>query len=173
MPQPFSDVLPEHRATGPAAVPFLFLDFDGVLHPVGEPALDDDFCLIENPGLFIWRPILEALLAPYPAVRIIISSDWRRLFDDATLIRLLGPLGNRFAGVEERVGSCRSEEILMEVRRRKLIHWFAIDDHASVVAAQATERRFIACAPALGLSDPAVQRAVSDRLSALPVQPVG
>jgi hypothetical protein len=105
MPEPLSDVPPEHRATEPPVVPFLFLDFDGVLHPVGERALDDDFCLIENPGLFIWRPIQEALLAQYPAVRIIISSDWRRLFDDATLIRLLGPLSNRFAGVVESVGS--------------------------------------------------------------------
>jgi hypothetical protein len=60
----------------------------------------------------------------------------------------------------------------MEVCRRKLIHWLAIDDHASVVAAQATERRFIACAPARGLSDLAVQRVVSDMLSALAVQPV-
>ncbi|CAG9219307.1 hypothetical protein BCAR13_410044 [Paraburkholderia caribensis] len=173
IPTPLSDVLPELRATDPAVFLFLFLDFDGVLHPVGEPALDDNFCLIDNPRLFVWRPILDALLAQYPAVRIIISSDWRRLFDDATLIRLLGPLGNRFVGVAERVGSCRSEEILMEVRRRKLVHWLAIDDQASVVAAQATERRFIACAPARGLSDMAVQRAVSDMLSALPVQPIG
>jgi hypothetical protein len=35
-------------------------------------------------------------------IRIIVSSDWRRLFDDATLIRLLAPLATRFVGVVER-----------------------------------------------------------------------
>jgi len=151
-----------------AEIPILFLDFDGVLHPVGEPALDEDFRLIENPGLFVWRPVLEELLAPYPAVRIIVSSDWRRLFDDATLIRLLGPLGNRFVGVVESQGSCRAEEILTEVRRRNLAHWLAVDDHPSVLAAQAGDHRFIACDSARGLSEIAVRRALSERLSALP-----
>jgi hypothetical protein len=146
----------------------LFLDFDGVLHAVGEPAIDEDFRLIGNAGLFVWRPILEELLAPFPSVRIIVSSDWRRLFDDATLIRLLGPLGNRFVGVVESRGSCRAEEILAEVRRRKLAHWLALDDHPGVVAAQAEDRRFIACDSARGLSEVAVQRALSEQLSALP-----
>ena len=63
----------------------VFLDFDGVLHPVGVPAIDKEFRLIENQDLFVWRPILERLLAPHPMVGIIVSSDWRRLFDDATL----------------------------------------------------------------------------------------
>ncbi|MEC5405995.1 HAD domain-containing protein [Paraburkholderia sp. MPAMCS5] len=156
-----------------AGIPVLFLDFDGVLHPVREPALDEDFRLIENPGLFVWRPILEALLAEHPAVRIIVSSDWRRLFDDATLMQLPGPLDNRFVGDLESYGSCRSEEILMEVRRSKLVHWLAIDDHPSVVSAQAEERGFIACASAHGLSDEAVQRALREMLPPLPDNPAG
>jgi hypothetical protein len=44
------------------------------LHPVGVPAIDDDFRLVESSGLFVWRPILERLLAPYPTVGIIVSS---------------------------------------------------------------------------------------------------
>jgi len=146
----------------------LFLDFDGVLHPVGEPALDEDFRLIGNPGLFVWRPILRELLAPHPAVRVIISSDSRRLFDDAALMRLLGPLAGRFLGVVESRGSCRSEEILSEVRRRAITHWLAIDDHPSVVAAQAEEPRFIACAPTSGLSDIAIQQRLSGMLATFP-----
>jgi hypothetical protein len=52
----------------------VFLDFDGVLHPVGVPAVDEDFRLIENPGLFVWLPILErfACAAPY-------GRDYRQL----------------------------------------------------------------------------------------------
>lgn len=145
----------------------VFLDFDGVLHPVGVPAVDDAFRLIENPDLFVWRPILERLLAPYPG--IIVSSDWRRLFDDATLIRLLGPLATRFVGVVESYGTSRSAEILAEVKLRGLNRWVALDDHPSVNAAQARDPRFIACGPATGLSAVDVQRTLSARLAALSV----
>jgi hypothetical protein len=150
----------------------VFLDFDGVMHPVGVPAVDEDFRLIENPDLFVWRPILGRLLAPYPMIGIIVSSDWRRLFDDATLVRLLGPLATRFVGVVECYGSSRSEEILAEVRRRGLKEWVALDDHPSVVAAQATDPRFIACESATGLSSLAVQRTLNLRLAVLSLDDV-
>jgi hypothetical protein len=44
----------------------VFLDFDGVLHPVGLPAVDEDFRLIENPALSVWRPILERVACTVP-----------------------------------------------------------------------------------------------------------
>ncbi|WP_162600722.1 HAD domain-containing protein [Paraburkholderia sp. C35] len=150
----------------------VFLDFDGVLHPVGVPAVDEDFRLIENADLFVWRPILGRLLAPYPMIGIIVSSDWRRLFDDATLVRLLGPLATRFVGVVECYGSSRSEEILTEVRRRGLKEWVALDDHPSVIAAQATDSRFVACEPTTGLSSIDVQRTFSARLAGLSIDEV-
>jgi hypothetical protein len=150
----------------------VFLDFDGALHPVGVPAIDEEFRLIENADLFVWRPILERLLAPYPVVGIIVSSDWRRLFDDATLIRLLGPLAARFVGVLDCYGSSRSEEILAEVRRRGLKEWVALDDHPSVVATQATDSRFIACEPTTGVSSVEVQRTHSGRLASLSLDEV-
>jgi hypothetical protein len=86
-----------HRPNGPKKnrrreIPILSRDFDGVLRSVGEPVLDEDFRPIENLGFLIGRPILEEKLVQYPAVRIIVSSDWRRPFDDALLVRLLGPL---------------------------------------------------------------------------------
>lgn len=54
----------------------LFLDFDGVLHPGevylrnGTPALD------EQGELFMWAPILEEILADFPAVRVVLSTTW-------------------------------------------------------------------------------------------------
>lgn len=101
-------------------------------------------------------------------MRIIVSSDWRRLFDDATLVRLLGPLGDRFVGVVESYGACRSEEIRMEFRRRRIVHWLAIDDHSSVAIAHAEERRFIVCDSARGLSGEAGRRALREMLLAFP-----
>ena len=143
----------------------LFLDFDGVTHALGEPALDENFKLIANPNLFVWLPILEQLLVLYPNVRIIVSSDWRRLCDDETLVRLLGPLGHRFMGVVETWGSSRSEEILGEVRRRGLTHWLAVDDHVSVAEASRLNWRFVACSPDTGLSAEAVQSELQHKLA--------
>lgn len=142
------------------ATKVLFLDFDGVLHPDGSEAIDERGRLIDNPVLFCWLPILADILDPYPAVRIIVSSDWRRLFDDAALIRLLGPLGTRFAGVVERITPPRAQEILHDALQRGLSDWIALDDHKSVQAAARTDPRFIACAPATGITDEAVQLAV-------------
>ena len=147
--------------------PLLFLDFDGVLHPLGEQALDEDFRLLDNPGLFVWLPILEQILAAYPSVRILVSSDWRRLFDDASLIRLLGPLGNRFAGVVEVHASSRAAEILDEARRRKTENWLALDDHPSVTVAGSTDERFVVCQPDEGISSLAVQQELRRKLAAL------
>lgn len=154
-------------ADGSSQPPVLFLDFDGVLHPVGEPAIDENFQLIDNEALFVWLPILESLLVPFPDVRIVVSSDWRRLFDDQCLIRLLGPLGSRFAGVVETYGASRSEEILGEVQRRLLARWIALDDHPSVTVGSRTDVRFIACASDGGISDQKTQRRLERMLNSL------
>jgi len=144
----------------------LFLDFDGVLHPDGEAALDENFRLLPNANLFCWLKILNEILEPHPDVQIVVSSDWRRLFDDENLVRLLGPLGGRFAGVVETLESPRSQEILGEAARRSIERWVALDDHASVHEAAKEDCRFIACDPRLGVSNPETQKALSKRLLA-------
>ncbi|MBM5665801.1 hypothetical protein GSH07_12090 [Burkholderia pseudomallei] len=146
----------------------MFLDFDGVLHAADEPALDSAGRLLPNPRLFAWLPLLDAILAPCHDVQIIVSSDWRRLLDDANLVRVLGTLGSRFNGVVETWGASRADEILDEVSRRRLTQWLALDDHPSVVTASMRDDRFIACAPDSGLSAPAVQALLRARLAAMP-----
>ncbi|WP_416050273.1 HAD domain-containing protein [Cupriavidus basilensis] len=145
----------------------IFLDFDGVLHPYGEQAVDEDFRLIGNPNLFVWLPIIDSLLAPYPAVRIVVSSDWRRLFDDKVLIRLLGPLGSRFEGVVETYRSSRADEIMAEAHRRRLTQWLAIDDHPSVVSASRKDERYIACEPETGIAAAGPQSKLRFKLTRL------
>ncbi len=131
----------------------VFLDFDGVLHPVDTPALDDGFRLLDSPALFRWRPQLEMLLVAHPDVCIVVSSDWAALFDDAALVHLLGPLGVRFAGIVDRIrGASRADNIRRHVAKHALVAeaWIAIDDDSSVRHAG---RSFIWCPPSLGLSD--------------------
>lgn len=149
--------------------PVLFLDFDGVLHAVGEEALDENFRLIANPNLFCWRPILEQVLAPYPSVQILVSSDWRHLFDDESLASLLGAiLGPRVFGAVDTFQNSRAEEILREAVRRHVDYWLAIDDHPSVAKArEAGDSRFIVCSPSTGLSNPKVQRELRRKLAEL------
>lgn len=144
----------------------LFLDFDGVLHPDGEAALDENFRLLPNANLFCWLKILNEILEPHPDVQIVVSSDWRRFFDDENLVRLLGPLGSRFAGVVETLGSPRSQEILGEAARRSIERWVALDDHVSVHEAAKEDCRFIACDPRLGVSKPETQKALCKGLLA-------
>lgn len=143
----------------------LYLDFDGVLHPFGELAIDECGLLLDNPNLFCWLPALAELLAPHPQVQIIVSSDWCRLFDDPTLMRLLGPLGDRFAGVVDTRGASRALEIAQDAQKRGLAVWLALDDHDSVRAAARRDRRYIPCHPDRGLADPAVQATLRTRLA--------
>lgn len=143
-----------------------FLDFDGVLHAADEPALDDAGHLLANPRLFAWRPLLDDLLAPPPDVRIVVSSDWRRLLDE-NLVRVLGPLGPRFTGVVQAWAATLADEIQEEARRRRLTQWLALGNHPSVVKASARNDRFIVCAPDSGLSAPSMQALLRTRLAAV------
>lgn len=148
------------------APPVLFLDFDGVLHGAQEAALDEDCrVVLDNPRLFEHVPLLAAELAPYPDMRIVVSSDWQRLFDDASLVRLLGPLGPRFVGATNIRAETRAHAILRCAERLMLTRWLALDDHESVVEASRTDLRFIACPPGLGISDFRVLKTLRTRLA--------
>ncbi|MDT3680536.1 MAG: HAD domain-containing protein [Burkholderiaceae bacterium] len=68
----------------------LFLDFDGVLHPLEQAET--------SLAQFCWLPVLARALRPYPEVRIVVHSTWRYMYDHDELQLLLGPLGNRFLG---------------------------------------------------------------------------
>jgi hypothetical protein len=84
---------------------------------VGEPAFDDNFRLPESTGLFAWRSILEQILVPFPSVKIMVSSDWRRLFDNVSLIRLLGRSAAGLPAWLRRTDPPGSAAILAEARR--------------------------------------------------------
>src|SRR3569832_1179641 len=80
----------------------LFLEFDGVLHPMSATArfapVAPLFFRIQEAWLFRWAWILEELLDAHPDVGIIAHSNWRMLATDEELQSFLGPLAHRFIG---------------------------------------------------------------------------
>lgn len=67
------EAMPIHNVSGCAgdSSDLLFLDVDGVLHPVGA---DYSF----SSRFFSHLPLLEELLREFKSIDVIISSDWRR-----------------------------------------------------------------------------------------------
>ena len=138
----------------------MFLDFDGTTHPFIESALENDIEIAVE-SLFCWRPLLETALAEYPAVRIVVSSDWRHFCDDLKLREHLGPLAPRLAGVTGlSPGHSRADYVLQVVKQHALQHWCALDDDPSVRDAASDEPNFIWCNPEHGLAAQHVQVAL-------------
>ncbi|WP_416142356.1 HAD domain-containing protein [Hydrogenophaga sp.] len=97
----------------------IFLDFDGVLHPV-EPELLG----LER---FCWLPVLNRLLAGHADVYIVVHSTWRYEYTDPELRVLLGPLGKRFAGSAPRAPRELAIETVLQANRL-IHHHLVLDD---------------------------------------------
>jgi HAD domain in Swiss Army Knife RNA repair proteins len=99
----------------------IFLDFDGVLHPL-EP---------ESLGLqrFCWLPVLIGLLRGHDDVQIVVHSTWRYEYTNPELHALLGPLGTRFAGSAPRAPREQAIETVLQANRA-IRHHLVLDDDA-------------------------------------------
>ena len=118
----------------------LYLDYDGVLHhesvmrsPRGRIYLSapEGYSLFQHVGL------LEDLLAPYPRVRIVLSTSWVRVLRFSRALKRLPPsLQARVIGAtyhtEMHEGAFarlpRAQQILDDVERRQPSDWLALDD---------------------------------------------
>jgi hypothetical protein len=128
---------------------YLFLDFDGVLHPDAAYLEKGKPVLRGHPGidLFEWAPILVELLAPYSDIKIVLSTSWvpslgfqkaKSHLPDALQQRVIGATWHSKYVVEyglDRItwlGMTRFDQIQMYVRRHcQEGNWLAIDDHAT------------------------------------------
>ena len=142
----------------------VFLDFDGVLHPDNVFDSRQGLFLVGPGTLFMWMPLLEAALAPYPDVKIILSTSWipSQGFDVA-IARLSESLRNRVVGATfspgmdsyafYRLGRC--QQILDSAASHRLDHWIAIDDDIWDWSEHIADR-LVATKGKTGLSDPTV-----------------
>lgn len=128
-----------NQAGSPPA--YLFLDFDGVLHP----GLSGTFCYLDR---------LETVLRELPHVRIVLSTSWRLESDFETELRpLFSPeLRARIVGcTPDLPGQLRETEIEAWRARHAIGHhrWAALDDDASLF--RVGSPGLILCDPARGL----------------------
>jgi hypothetical protein len=119
----------------------LYLDFDGVLHhhDVWWHELVGPYMRApEEFKLFQHLPLLEKVLAPYPQVRIVLSTSWVRRFGCAKAAKQLGPrLRQRVVGatfhsrMKEDLFTAlpRGTQVWDDVQRRKPKDWIALDDN--------------------------------------------
>ncbi len=125
----------------------LFLDFDGVLHPVtGKPG---------ESLPFEWVPELAALLSGAPDVAIAVHSSWAERYSFDELKDFLGPLGSRLIGSVD--PGRKASSILALLRSRPDVQaWLVIDDEAGEFPAD-FPGPVVICDRMRGISDPAVQ----------------
>lgn len=113
----------------------LFLDFDGVLHPLGlqveagrfvngkpvaKPVQVDYFC---------WLGLLEELLAQHPDVGLVAHTSWRESHTEEALGDYLGPLRARYLGAT-RADLPKYESVLHWVRGHPQVKDYRILDDA-------------------------------------------
>lgn len=149
----------------------LFLDIDGVGHPVSViEGLDeinslsvDLEHLIAERGLGCWWSHLAELLEGHDDVGIVVHSSWRRSFQNHDLRRLLGPLGRHYETITHKELG-RHEGIEELVKRAGLEHYLVIDDAAHEFPTEYAP--LVLTHPEQGLSDPQVLARIRQWLEA-------
>ena len=155
-----------------------YLDYDGVLHDGNVLRNRTRGMTIATPQrvFFEWMPVLDALLLPYPDLKIVLSTTWiRELGFDKAKNELSPGLRDRVIGstflhpniVKAQFDVLpRGMQILGDVVRRTPAHWFALDDDAFGWPVKHQDN-LIQTDSAQGLSDPAVCERIRRRLASM------
>lgn len=154
---------------------FLFVDYDGVLHPFSYKSVGAPMTLHwpdQSVSLFCWAPILERLLNevdPENRVKIILSTTWQqRLGWRAVAKHLPLALQKRVVGGVYPYNMSRGAEIAMHAIDYKIADkdWIAIDDDGWMWP-QEHLSRFIKADSATGLSSEQLQQELKTKLKEL------
>jgi hypothetical protein len=132
------DAPPPRRVGGKA----LYLDWDGVVHPSEVYVFKKRGPVLMNaPGhtLFEHCPLLEAELAPYPEVYVVLSTSWvvryrgsvRWLANKMTpglSARVAGATFHRRMDIDDFKSAYRGMQVWSDIVRRRPTDWLALDD---------------------------------------------
>ncbi|WP_414039358.1 HAD domain-containing protein [Acidithiobacillus sp. M4-SHS-6] len=150
------------RKPTPESVDVLFLDFDGVLHPISGIG-----------RMFSQNDLLLPLFEDNPDLRIVVSSDWRFGYSDTELRHKLGALQSHFAGStptivdldkthfpgDPRIAFSRQREILWYLHENPAVRqWTAVDDIPDLFEPDFCQEHVILTDPHTGITDTDVEK---------------
>lgn len=154
----------------------LYLDFDGVLHHENchwHPGRGPSLSAPARYELFQHNVLLEQMLAPYPCLKIVLSTSWvvrygltktANRLSPSLLARVIGAtFHSRHMNVDDFLHLPRGQQVHDDVRRRRPRDWLALDDDEEGWPAAHAER-LIKTHMYEGLSDFAVQREFQQKL---------
>ncbi len=156
----------------------VYLDFDGVLHHHDvwwHARIGAHMRAPDQYKIFQHLDLLERLLAPYPEIRIILSTSWVRRYGCSKTSKQLGPrlrqrvLGATFhSRMDENkfMELPRGQQVWNDVQRRKPAGWLALDDDGDGWPEESAGH-FIKTHETEGISDAQVLAVLKERLEAL------
>lgn len=156
----------------------LYLDFDGVLHHenvLWHPKKGAYLCAPPQYTLFQHADLLVSLMAPYPDIKIVLSTSWVRSYGCAnTAKRLPIELRRRVIGATFHsqmdeplfVDTPRGVQVWRDVVRRNPKDWLALDDDHADWPTWCLNN-YIQTHEHEGIGDPAVLRRIKDKLATL------
>jgi hypothetical protein len=140
---------------------YLFLDFDGVLHPDRYSLTNyDPDRVFKNNEIFSQAPILAGLLTEFPC-QIVISSSWRfthsleemkAKLPKAIAKTVVGMTGDAYVGPHPRYNEIKE---YLTSRNKSLFAWRALDDSKLEFPNGCTD--LILCDPNTGITTKQIQ----------------
>lgn len=154
----------------------LYLDYDGVLHHenvLWHPRRGAYMSAPPGYVLFQHVDLLEQILAPYPAVQIVLSTSWVRSYGCVNTAKRLPPsLKSRVIGAtfhskmneNNFTAAPRGMQVWNDTLRRKPKDWIALDDDFLDWPAWCIDK-YIRTHEHEGISDPAVEAKLREKLA--------
>ncbi|GAB3647838.1 HAD domain-containing protein [Ramlibacter alkalitolerans] len=158
--------------------PLLYLDFDGVLtheNVLWHPRRGAYLQAPERYRLFQHAPLLDAMLQPYPNIKVVLSTSWVHQYGCTGAAKRLPPglrvrvIGATFHSRMPLQGFAllpRGEQVTEDVLRRRPGAWLALDDDPLGWPTWA-QPHFLQTDPYEGISPPHLQDELRERLALL------
>jgi hypothetical protein len=120
---------------------------------------------VPDASLFMWSPILEAILTARPEVKIVLSTSWAtRYGQEMATLRLPPALQSRVINMAwDLPGHTRGQQVKVWASLLGINNWVAIDDLPPDPLVYPSSQ-WVECHPDVGLSDPAVQARLLEAL---------